>query len=268
MKFVKVILASLAVAASAASFAQGTPKPDIDMIATLKKMYPSTQFKSVVQSDIPGLFEVTMGKNIVYTDKSGRYFLFGRLFDMQTQTDVTLSKMRDAGIGDDGGRSESTKIDTASLPIKDAVKFVKGNGKKTLYVFSDPDCPYCRQLEKSLAALSDTTIYLFMFPLDGHVNARPVSVAVWCAKDRAKAWTDYMAAGKQPDLKQCDNPIDRNIELGRRLGVQGTPTLYSSDGRMLGGAAQTNVIEKFMEVIPTADAGMKAPTVLAKGARP
>lgn len=237
MNFMKLTLVSALIAAASLSHAQNM---DVEMLASLKQLYPKTQFKSVVATDVPGLYEVTMGKNVAYVDKTGRYFMFGRMFDMQTQTDLTEATLR-----------EVTKVDFKNLPTQDAIKFVKGNGKRTLIVFSDPDCPYCRNLEKTLKDLNDVTIYLFMFPLDGHPQARPTSIAIWCSADRAKAWQDYMSGTKVPEPKVCDNPIDRNIALGNDIKIGGTPTLFSGDGRMLAGAPDVKVISAFLDT-PTA----------------
>ena len=128
---------------------------DSAMLATLTRLYPATTFKEVNTTTVPGVFEVVMGQNIAYTDRTGRYFFFGRLFDMQTQSDLTAAKAEQA-----------SRLDVGALPIEDAIKTVKGSGARKLYVFSDPDCPYCQQLERNLAGINDVTIYTFMMPLD------------------------------------------------------------------------------------------------------
>ena len=202
----------------------------------LKDMYPATRIERVQTSEIPALFEVTMGKNSAYTDATGRYFVFGHLFDMKTQRDLTAERME-----------KQQRIDFAQLPLGDAIKTVRGKGERVLAVFSDPDCPYCKRLEAELDKLSNITLYTFPYPLEGlHPEAVDKSVAVWCAPDRARAWSDLMKSGTVPASRKCENPIQRNIQLAQRLGIQGTPTMVSADGRMLPGAAPSDRIEQWL----------------------
>ena len=202
----------------------------------LKDMYPATRIEHVQPSEIPSLFEVTMGKNSAYTDSTGRYFIFGHLYDMKAQRDLTAERM-----------DKQQRIDFPQLPLTDAIKTVHGKGERVLAVFSDPDCPYCKRLDAELDKLNNVTLYTFPYPLEGlHPEAVDKSVAVWCAPDRARAWADLMKIGKTPAKRKCDNPIERNIQLAQRLGIQGTPTLLSADGRMLPGAAPSERIEQWL----------------------
>ena len=229
-------LMSLAATAHAQPLA-GPGTPDPAMLATLQRLYPSTTFKEINATSVPGVFEVVMGQNIAYVERTGRYFFFGRLFDMQAQTDLTAAKVE-----------QSSKLEVGSLPIEDAIKTVKGNGARKLYVFSDPDCPFCKQLERNLLGLNDVTIYTFMMPLEGlHPQAKAKSISVWCSADRAKAWDQLMVTGQVPSSAACAHPVDRNIALGARLGVTGTPTLLSQDGRKLPGAAPTERIAQWID---------------------
>jgi thiol:disulfide interchange protein DsbC len=202
----------------------------------LKDMYPATRIERVQPSEIPALFEVTMGKNSAYTDSTGRYFVFGHLYDMKTQRDLTAERPE-----------KQQRIDFAQLPLPDAIKTVHGKGERVLAVFSDPDCPYCKRLEAELDKLNNVTLYIFPYPLESlHPAAVDKAVAVWCALDRARAWADLMKTGKMPATRKCENPIERNIQLAQRLGIQGTPTLLSADGRMLPGAAPSERIEQWL----------------------
>ena len=202
----------------------------------LKDMYPATRIERVQTSEIPALFEVTMGKNTAYTDATGRYFVFGHLFDMKTQRDLTAERME-----------KQQRIDFGQLPLGDAIKTVRGNGERVLALFSDPDCPYCKRLEAELDKLSNVTLYTFPYPLEGlHPEAVDKSIAVWCAPDRARAWSDLLRSGKAPASRKCENPIQRNIQLAQRLGIQGTPTMVSADGRLLSGAAPGDRIEQWL----------------------
>jgi thiol:disulfide interchange protein DsbC len=114
------------------------------------------------------------------------------------------------------------------------VKRVRGNGKRVLYTFEDPNCGYCRELQKELMKLSDVTIYTFLWPILSP-DSVDKSRAVWCAKDRAKAWDDLMSRGVAPQAgAQCDAPFDKNHELAQRFGIRGTPAVFLADGRQVG----------------------------------
>jgi len=202
----------------------------------LKDLYPATRIERVQTSEIPTVYEVTMGKNSAYTDATGRYFVFGHLYDMKTQRDLTAERME-----------KQQRIDFSQLPLGDAIKTVRGKGERMLAVFSDPDCPYCKRLEAELDKLDNVTLYIFPYPLEGlHPEAVDKAVAVWCAPDRARAWADLMKTGKVPAKRDCENPIQRNIQLAQRLGINGTPTMVSADGRTLPGAAPGDRIEQWL----------------------
>jgi thiol:disulfide interchange protein DsbC len=218
------------------SIAAPPPAPP-EMVARLKSLYPNTQFASMSQSPIAGLTEVVMGENVAYVDGSGRYFLFGHVYDMQEGKDLTAALPA----------KSSPSIDFAALPLNDAIVNVQGNGKRKLAVFSDPDCPYCRQLAKALAQLKDVTIYTFMMPLDEiHPDARKRSLGVWCASDRSSAWLALMERGIAPKPAKCESPLDRNTDLAARLGVHGTPSLFAEDGRRMAGAAPAPQLDAFL----------------------
>lgn len=206
------------------------------LASKLKDLYPATKIERVQRSELPGLFEVVMGRNAAYTDSTGRYFIFGHLFDMKEQRDLTAERVEKAA-----------RIAFDTLPLADAIKTVRGKGERVVAVFSDPDCPFCRRLETELDKLDNVTLYTFLYPLEGlHPEAKAKAVAVWCAKDRSGAWSELMRSGKVPTKASCDNPIERTIQLGQRLSIQGTPTLISSDGRLLPGAAPRERIEQWL----------------------
>lgn len=207
-----------------------------ELQAKLAQLYPKTVFTSVTTTPVSGLYEVVMGKTVSYVDASGRYFFFGNLFDMATRTDMTAPKI-----------AAASRIDVAKLPTQDAIKLVKGNGKRVLHVFSDPDCPACRALEPTLAGLNDVTIYVFPYPLASiHPDAVRKATNIWCAPDRAKAWTDWMLTSKQPAAANCENPVARNMELAQQLEINATPTLISADGRKQAGALGEAALNAFI----------------------
>ena len=205
--------------------------------AALKAAYPATSFRDIRPTPLPGIYEVSMGRNLAYVGSDGRYFLFGHLYDMREQRDLTADRMEAA-----------RRIDFASLPLADAITTVRGKGSRVLAVLSDPDCPYCRKLEQELAKLDNVTVHTFLYPLaELHSQARSRAIAVWCAPDRAAAWQALMLEGKAPPhTAECAHPIDRNIELARRLGVEGTPAMFDVRGQHLAGAAPARRIEDFL----------------------
>lgn len=239
-----VLVAALAVPALARA------EEPAALVEKFRQLYPKTTFREVRPSQLPGLYEVVMGENIAYTEESGRYFIFGHLFDMRQQLDLTAQRKLD------GRRSEFP-----APYLAQAIRTVRGNGSRSLAVFSDPDCPYCRQLEAELARLDNVTIHTFLYPLEAlHPEARTRAVSVWCAPDRARAWSDLMLTGRKPRLVACDNPVDDNLVLGSRLGVVGTPTLIAVDGRVLPGSASAEKIEQWLGGVNsgTQDAGKGA----------
>ena len=220
-----------------ASAAPATSTPSSEIAKRLQTRYPSTHFGAVNATAWPGVFEVLMGANLAYVDESGQYFLFGHLYDMNAQRDITAEH-----------KDTLARIDFASLPLADAIKEVRGNGKRVLAIFSDPECPYCRRLESDLKTLTDVTLYTFLMPIASlHPTAQGKAVAVWCAKDRVTAWHAAMWRDETLPHGDCRHPVDRNIALGERLGVVGTPTLIASDGRVMPGAASKEQIEAWLD---------------------
>ncbi len=203
---------------------------------TIEAAYPKLKVYSVTKTPFNGLYEVFLGEEIFYTDEKFTYFIVeGRLIDSKTRKNLTADRME-----------ELTKIDFNTLPLNQAIKVVKGNGSRKLVVFSDPDCPYCKQLEQqSLAGLNDVTIYTFLFPLEGlHPDAGNKARAIWCAPDRTKAWQDWMLNGQLPKTAgTCNNPVQDNADLGRRLGIRGTPLLIFANGKRISGAVPAQEIE-------------------------
>lgn len=193
---------------------------------------------SVQATAVPGLYEVrfrgTDGEQIVYTDEQATHIIVGTLYEARTDRNLTEERLR-----------KLSGINMDTLPYDLAVKVQRGNGRRTLVVFSDPYCPACKQFEKVLAGIEDITIHYFMYPV-----IRPEladhSRAVWCAADRPKAWIDLALRGKPAATSAtCDTPIEKILELGGRLGVRSTPTIFLATGeRMRGGprAAQLKVL--------------------------
>jgi thiol:disulfide interchange protein DsbC len=218
--------------------AQGT---DIEMMAKFKALYPNTTITDVKPSPIKGIWEVRMREQVAYTDETGRYLLFGALFDSKTQTD--LSARRPA---------EQVKPVTAVFPkasIDNAIKSVKGDGSRVVAVFTDPRCPYCRSLESELAKLDNVTIYTFLYPVVSR-ESRTDSEAIWCSSSPQKSLRSVMAgsiAASQSGLKKgCIAPIDSNIALAQSMNIRATPALVSLDGRLKVGAAPAEQLNAWL----------------------
>lgn len=191
--------------------------------ASLEKNNPKLKIKSIKASEVEGVYEVYANGVILYTDKSGRYVFAGTtLIEDATKRNLTAERMK-----------ALTRIAFDELPFKDAIEIRKGNGAYRFAVFSDPDCPYCKTLEQGLEKLgmTDYTAYVFLYPLEEiHPEARAKSESIWCATDRASAWNAWMKEGKLPQQQSCAHPIDANRQLGDKLGVAATPTIYLGDG--------------------------------------
>ncbi|NMF91619.1 thioredoxin fold domain-containing protein [Aromatoleum petrolei] len=190
--------------------------------------------ESVAKVPYGGLYEVVMKSGeLVYTDDKASFFLDGRLIDTKTRKDVTAARM-----------AQLSSIDFAALPLDQAIKQVRGNGSRVLVTFEDPNCTYCKRLGKELAQMKDVTLYTFLFPILSP-DSTEKSRNIWCAKDRAKAWNDWILDAKAPVAAKCDSAVvDRNVALGQKLRINGTPTIFLADGRRLGGYVPAAELEQ------------------------
>ncbi len=188
----------------------------------------------VTKTAIPGIYELRIGNDIVYTDEHGHHVLQGQLIDTKTRANLTEARI-----------AKLTQIDFASLPLKDAILIKQGSGARKVAVFGDPNCGYCKRLERDLVALKDVSIYTFLYPIlgpDSNVKSRDI----WCARDRAKAWRAWMVDGNAPakSAGPCDtSALERNVALGERHRVNGTPAIVFEDGTRSPGAMPADQIE-------------------------
>lgn len=186
------------------------------------------KIEAVQPSQIPGLMEVRFrtpqGVQILYTDPKGENIVQGEIFDAKTGRNLTDERI-----------SKLTAIKFESLPFNQAVKIVRGNGKRAVAMFSDPYCPACQSFEQTLQQVDDMTLYVFMFPVI-RPERMDESKSVWCSSDRAKAWLDLALRKKLPTQATCDNPVESIVALGQSIGVRATPTLFFENGeRQQGG---------------------------------
>lgn len=222
-------------------------EPDeLALLARLQTMYPATQWTRVTRTPIAGVYEALMGSNLAYVAGDGRHFLFGHLFDMRTQTDLTAPKLAAAEQRVTEDSEPPRKVSFDALPLDDAIKTVRGNGARVLAVFSDPNCPYCRMLDGELAKLDDVTLYTFLLP--------------WVSPDRTAAETAWVKA--MPDRAQETGVLDRNLKLAARLGLRGTPLLIAGDGRVSEGAARAPELNAWLNAdTPAAQAAHSLPSM-------
>jgi thiol:disulfide interchange protein DsbC len=185
------------------------------------------------------LYEVQgNGINVFYVDARGEYAVFGNLVDLKTRANLTEAR-----------RKILLQVDFKELPLDLAFVRVKGDGSRKLAIFSDPDCPYCKQLEQELAGVTDVTIYTFLYPLaDLHPDAPRKSRLIWCAPDRSTAWDEAMSIGREPPAAEsgCDAPIRSIAETARKLWLTGTPGLIFGNGQMVPGLIPRDQIESML----------------------
>jgi thiol:disulfide interchange protein DsbC len=200
------------------------------------------QFKNideVTRTPMPGLFEVRInGMEIFYTDAEGNFLVQGSLFDTRQRRNLTEERV-----------DKLSAISFDLLPVKDAFTIVRGNGKRKLAVFEDPNCGYCKRFERDLQKVDNVTIHMFLYPILGPESLEK-SRQIWCSKDVAKAWVDYMVRDQAPGqtvTPACDvAALTRNVEFGRKYKINGTPTLLFADGSRVPGAISSAQVEKYL----------------------
>lgn len=198
-----------------------------------KKLGANAKVKSVSPAPVSGLYEVLVGNDIFYTDTSGKYLIQGEIIELASGKNITEQRHADLN-----------RIKWSDLTPANAIKNVRGNGSRQLAVFSDPNCGYCKRLEKSLQQLDNVTIYTYLIPILSPDSAQK-SKQIWCSADPYKAYMDWMINGITPSGKaDCSTPLDKNMAFAKTYGVTGTPTLFFTDGSRFPGAVQITDIEK------------------------
>ncbi len=194
------------------------------------------KIEEITRTPLAGIYELRLSTNeIYYSDAEGNFLIQGNLIDTKSKRNLTEER-----------EAKLSAIDFNSLPLKDAITLVHGNGKRKLAVFEDPNCGYCKRFERDLAKVDNVTVYLFLFPVLGPGSVEK-SRNVWCAKDPATAWKDLMTRDQAPANAQCNTAaIERNLEFGRKYKITGTPTLVAQDGTRVPGAINTAQIEKLL----------------------
>ena len=198
-----------------------------------KKLGANAKVKSVSPTPVTGLYEVLVGSDIFYTDTTGKYLIQGEIIELASGKNITEQRQADLN-----------RIKWSDLTPANAIKNVRGNGSRQLAVFSDPNCGYCKRLEKSLQQLDNVTIYTYLIPILSPDSAQK-SKQIWCSADPYKTYMDWMVNGITPSGKgDCNTPLDKNMAFAKTYGVTGTPTLFFTDGSRFPGAVQITDIEK------------------------
>jgi len=197
---------------------------------------PESVVESVTRIPQAELYEVVLvNGELFYTDKAASFFILGNIIDTKTWRNLTGERL-----------DKLARIDFKSLPLEQAVKRVNGNGQRVIVTFEDPNCGYCKHLSGELQKVKDVTIYTFLYPIlsDDSVTK---SRYIWCAENKAATWMAWIIDGKAPEARNCDSAvIDRNVELGKKLRVTGTPVLFFANGARIGGYREASILEQML----------------------
>ena len=229
MKFVPALLAAAGVFLSMQASAQ-----DAAIRKALTERIPQLSgIDEVRTTPMKGLYEVRIGTDLFYTDAQANYLIQGELIDTKARRNLTEDRI-----------NTLTAVDFKALPLQDAFTIVRGKGERKLAVFEDPNCGYCKRFEKDMQSIDNVTVHLFLYPILSPESAEK-SNNIWCAKDRNAAWQDYMLRDKTPPAANCDTTaLQRNLALGRKHKITGTPTLIFADGSRVPGAVSAKEVEK------------------------
>jgi thiol:disulfide interchange protein DsbC len=229
-------LAATLLLAAAASVSAAAPDPVAQIRKNVTERLPQLgKIDEITKSAMPGLYEVRIGLDIFYSDVQGNFLIQGNLIDTKQQRNLTEER-----------QEKLLAIPFDSLPVKDAFTIVRGNGKRKVAIFEDPNCPYCKHFERDLQKVSDVTIYMFLYPILGP-DSIDKSRNLWCAKDRSGAWLDWMLRAKAAPAAECDvTAVARNVDYGRKYRISGTPTMILADGSRVAGAMSAAEFEKLL----------------------
>src|ERR1700712_1312718 len=211
-----MLRASLALALSAFLVPTGFAQESVIRENLAKRLPDLPKIDEVTKSPIAGLYEVRMGTEIVYTDERGEYIIQGSIIESKTRPNLTEAAIE-----------KLPPIDFASLPLQDAIVWKQGTGARKMVVFADPNCGYCKKFESDMQQVKDVTVYTFLYPILGG-DSPDKARDIWCAKDHGAVWRDWMIRGSAAprSMGQCDtSALQRNVAVGKRLRVNGTPAL-------------------------------------------
>ncbi|HYH42576.1 MAG TPA: DsbC family protein [Burkholderiales bacterium] len=235
----RTIAVSVLAAASFTAASAETEEAGIRQAFVAK--FPKMSVESVSRTPFAGIYEVVVAGDVFYTDAKLSYLFSGNLLDVRSGQPRNITQETNAKLAS-GALVKATDF---------AVKRVKGSGKRVVYTFEDPNCGYCKELQKELAKLNDVTIYTFLWPILSPDSVEK-SKAIWCSKDRAKSWEDYMIKGVALKGKtDCDtSALERNAKLAQRFNLKGTPAIYIASGEQVGGYVPAEKLEAVLSGAP------------------
>jgi thiol:disulfide interchange protein DsbC len=243
------VAASLALAGAvraAPQAAQPAAKPDAR--AEIAKRL-EIKVEDVRPSAVAGLYEVSSGAEVGYVSEDGRYYIDGDVFDMGSKQNLTEDRRKRGRLALMAGVSDA-----------DAIVFApRTPARHTVTVFTDVDCVHCRRMHSEMAELNRLGIRVryLMFPRGGPGSESwRRAEEVWCSADRKEALT-RAKRGEELDAGHCDTPIAAQYELGRQLGISGTPGIVTDTGEFLAGYATAAYLGSYLEDPAAASAGSK-----------
>jgi thiol:disulfide interchange protein DsbC len=193
--------------------------------------FGGVKVESVAKTPYSGLYEVVIGDEIIYTDDKVSYIFTGNIIDAASRRNLTEERQQ-----------QLLSVNFGDLPLDQAIKTVRGNGKRVMVIFADPRCGFCKQFEQNLFKLTDVTIYTLLYPVIAPDSAE-ISRNIWCSKNPSQAWLDTMLKGALPAPNTCATPLDKNLALGKRLRVSGTPTTFLPNGQRIVGARFPELVQ-------------------------
>ena len=201
---------------------------------SLQSNYPNIgKLEHVAKTPYSGLYEIVVGDQLLYTDELGQYLFDGSIIESKSHTNLTEQRSK-----------QLFAINFDTLPLNLAVKKVKGNGKRKMAYFTDPNCGFCRKLEQELSKVNNVTLYLFMYPI--FQGSDEIVRNVQCAKDPVKAWDELMLKGIKPASASCKTSTNQVMALGKKLRVTGTPNIIFAGGIQNPGYLPSEELEKFL----------------------
>ncbi|WP_028101401.1 DsbC family protein [Pseudoduganella violaceinigra] len=239
MKKSKLVLALASAMLMSCADAQNG-KDEAQLRKVLSERLGEARIDSIKKTQYADLYEVRVGSEIRYTDKTGSILVVGHIFDLKTSQDLTQARIDDLN-----------KINFDDLPKELALKTVKGNGKRVMAIFEDPNCGYCKRFRQTtLANVDNVTVYTYLYNILSPDSATK-SQNIWCSADRNKAWDDWMLNGKAAPAAPngCTAPNDKVLALGQKMNINGTPAIFFADGSRIAGAVDQRTLEAKLATI-------------------
>jgi thiol:disulfide interchange protein DsbC len=232
----RILLLAVAMMISTMASAAGNANDSKAVTDKINKAFPNMKIDEIRKAPIAGLYEIRVGKDVFYSDLTGEHVLFGgQIVETASRRNLTRERMQ-----------EFNRIDWSILPLDKAIVSGDKDAELKVAVFSDPDCHFCKKLEEELKHTKGIKVYTFLYPLPMHPDARGKAEAIWCSENRHETMLKVMLDRANPQVEKCNTPLDEILELGKKLNVTGTPTLFSGDGRMSAGWKTADQLKKWL----------------------